>query len=324
MSMIRLPHPFAASGNWYRGCLHVHTTESDGAMSPEALVRHYQMGGYDFVAITDHDRLTDRTHLSSPDFLVLRGIEVQVGRAELGERYHVVGIGISEPVDPRHWESAQATIDAIREAGGEAIVAHPYWSGLTVSDLLALRDYLAIEVYNTGCEVGNGRGHGECWWDEMLTRGRPTLAVAADDSHWPGFDSLGAWVMVKAPALTAEAMMAALRAGSFYCSNGPQIESLSWDEGAHRVEVHCSPVGVVALIADPTLGSCLGAGRFGIERHARHVWGDRPWAEGLVDGAPITGAVLDLQGKETYTRVQVTDFYGRRAWANPLFVSQPD
>lgn len=324
MGLDRLPNAFTTLGQWYRGCLHVHSTESDGAMSPEALVRHYRMGGYDFMAITDHDKLTDRTHLSQKDFLVLPGTEVQVGRTELGEKFHVVGLGVSAPVDSRHWDSAQETIDAIRQNGGEAIIAHPYWSGLTVADLLRLRDYVAIEVYNTGCEVGNARGHAEFWWDEMLIRGQAIPAVAVDDSHWPGFDSLGAWVMVKAPALTTEAIMAALRAGHFYCSNGPRIESVAWDADGRRVEVHCSPVGTVSLVADPTKGTCLGAGRFGIERRSRHVWGDRPWAEGLADGEPITGAMLELQGDETYARIQVTDFYGHRAWTNPLFLRRPD
>ena len=324
MGLDRLPDVFAAPGRWYRGCLHVHSTESDGAMSPEALVQHYQMGGYDFMAITDHDKLTDRSYLSRSDFLVLPGTEVQVGRAELGETFHVVGIGVTDAIDRSYWGSVQETIDAIRRNGGEAIVAHPYWSGLTVSDLLGLHGYLAIEVYNTGCEVGNGRGHAEFWWDEMLKRGKAVSAVAVDDSHWPGFDSLGAWVMVKAESLGAESIMSALRAGLFYCSNGPQIESVVWDAQERRVEVRCSPVGTVSLVADPTKGCCLGAGRFGIERRSRHIWGDRPWAEGLVDGEPITGAVLELQGDETYARIQVTDFHGRRAWTNPLFLRRPD
>ena len=66
------PNPFAAAGQWYRGCLHSHTTESDGRMSPEHLLAHYQLGGFDFVALTDHNRVTDRA--------------AQIGRASCGGR----------------------------------------------------------------------------------------------------------------------------------------------------------------------------------------------------------------------------------------------
>ncbi|GAI53291.1 unnamed protein product, partial [marine sediment metagenome] len=32
---IECSDPFAAQGNWYKGCLHTHTTKSDGPLSPE-------------------------------------------------------------------------------------------------------------------------------------------------------------------------------------------------------------------------------------------------------------------------------------------------
>ncbi|HEY5471918.1 MAG TPA: hypothetical protein VIK32_01870, partial [Candidatus Limnocylindrales bacterium] len=74
----RLAGPFDVPGKWFRGCLHVHTTESDGGMPPDRLLAHYRMGGYDFVALTDHEMITDRTTASRPDFLVLPGIELDV------------------------------------------------------------------------------------------------------------------------------------------------------------------------------------------------------------------------------------------------------
>ena len=46
--------PFDDDGIWLRCALHAHTTNSDGEMAPDMLVRHYEWAGYDVLAITDH------------------------------------------------------------------------------------------------------------------------------------------------------------------------------------------------------------------------------------------------------------------------------
>jgi predicted metal-dependent phosphoesterase TrpH len=46
--------PFEGDGVWLRSALHAHTTNSDGEMAPEMLVRHYEWAGFDVLAITDH------------------------------------------------------------------------------------------------------------------------------------------------------------------------------------------------------------------------------------------------------------------------------
>ena len=42
---------------WYRGMLHMHTLWSDGRALPEQCVAAYKDAGYDFISITDHNRL---------------------------------------------------------------------------------------------------------------------------------------------------------------------------------------------------------------------------------------------------------------------------
>ena len=310
------PNPFAAAGQWYRGCLHSHTTESDGRMSPENLIAHYRLGGFDFVALTDHNRVTDRTALSGPDFLTLRGVEVNLGRTECGTEYHIVGIGIDPAFAPRPEWSPQEAIDEIKRRGGFAIVAHPYWSGLGPADLLAIRGYAAVEVFNTGCEGEIGRGYSSVHLDDLLARGQATWAVASDDTHWPGFDTLHAWTAVRAESLTAEAIVAALHAGHFYASTGPEIYDVRLTDG--EVVVECSPAASVALVCDATRGGRVGVGPGQPAINAQRRPG-RQMREGL-DGGPLTGAAFRLRGDERYARVQVTDARGRIAWTNPLFV----
>lgn len=309
--------PFDVEGNWYRGCLHVHTAASDGAMTPERLISHYRMGGYDFVAITDHERVTDRSALGGSGFLVLRGVELAVGRAELGQPYHVVGVGLGPDFSPERGWSPQVAVDQINESGGVAIVAHPYWSGLTATDLLAVRGYAAFEVFNAGCEGEIARGYSSVHWDELLTRGHHARVVASDDSHWPGFDSLRAWTMVRAAALTRDAVVDALKAGHFYSSTGPELRRVKVEDG--RIAVECSPARSIALVSSPTRGGRVGASRLEPPIRAQRRRGEQSY-EGLDDG-PLTGATFILKGDETYARVQVTDFAGRIAWTNPLFVT---
>ena len=48
---------------FFKGNLHCHTTVSDGKLSPDEVVALYRDLGYDFLALTDHRRLSAPTHL---------------------------------------------------------------------------------------------------------------------------------------------------------------------------------------------------------------------------------------------------------------------
>ena len=66
-----------------KGALHVHTTCSDGGLSPEDVFRVYRDLGFDFVALTDHDFLLkpDAYEALPEEFegmLVFKGVEKTV------------------------------------------------------------------------------------------------------------------------------------------------------------------------------------------------------------------------------------------------------
>ena len=42
---------------WYKGNLHSHTYWSDGRAFPDQAIREYRDAGYDFCAVTDHNRI---------------------------------------------------------------------------------------------------------------------------------------------------------------------------------------------------------------------------------------------------------------------------
>ena len=218
--MAQLLNPFTRPGRFYRGVFHCHTTNSDGARSVESATTWYAEQGYDVVAITDHNQVTPVRPPRGGQMLVIPGTEVDVGRTQLGEAYHLVGIGLGEMIDlPRDVASRQAlaaqdVIGALRRAGAVVFVAHPYWSGLVADDLLPLEGIAGIEVFNANTEVDIGKGYSGVHWDDCLCRGKLLFGAANDDTHWRMSDHGRAWTMVRAETLTREAVLEALAAGA--------------------------------------------------------------------------------------------------------------
>lgn len=146
-------NPFAAPGNWYKGNLHTHTTVSDGGRPPEEMVRLYREAGYQFLALTDHMKVAVTENPWPGEFLLLLGAEWDGDASEVGEDYHLLGFGLTEAGNPPQEITVPRAIEWIKQQGGEAVFAHPYWSGLVISDLLRWPGALGVEVFNTTCHT---------------------------------------------------------------------------------------------------------------------------------------------------------------------------
>ena len=298
MSQQPAENPFAAPGNWYRGNLHCHTTNSDGQQSPAEAVEWYRSHGYDFLAITDHDGLTDVSSMSDGRFLLLPGLETHPGESALGSNYHLVAIGVSQGFNFTRIDfPVQEAIDRLRADGAIVFLAHPYWSGLTYDEIMPLENIIGLEVFNTVCMQAVGKGYSRVHWDDLLARGRLLWGLATDDTHWVVQASGGGWVMVKATELTSSAIMEALSAGRFYATQGPEI----YDLQVSRTEVHirCSPVARI------NAASLNGSG-------GRQL---APSPDQLLNEASIS-----LNSPSRYVRVECTDLQGRSAWAQPICI----
>ncbi len=292
-------NPFAEQGNWYKGNLHVHTTVSDGEHSPQATVDLYAQAGYDFLAISDHERLTDPEELDGRGMALLPAVEFGGGRASLGQVYHLLAVGMRGPAQPLDAGSSQEAVDQARAQAELVFIAHPYWCSLTPDDLTAVEGYDGIEVYNATCERGIGRGHSEPHWDCALNRGWLLTGIAVDDAHFHYWDALGGWIHVKAPHLDRRVLLDAIKRGWFYASSGPEIKNIAFD--GDLVRVQCSPAASVALVVpSPGRGWTTDRLRDG---------GERPL---------MTEAELPLAAaREGIFRIEVADERGRRAWSNP-------
>ena len=88
--------PFEGDGVWLRCALHAHTTNSDGELSPDMLVRHYEWAGYDVLAITDHWVRT--VEPSTRKLLVIPSTELNGVAA--GSRFAPAGLGVEADPEP--------------------------------------------------------------------------------------------------------------------------------------------------------------------------------------------------------------------------------
>ncbi len=286
-------NPFRQPGQWYRGNTHSHSTESDGQLSMSDRFGAYREAGYDFLVLTDHRKVNDVSAHSTSDFLAISGSEVHPSNPYGGATYHIVAINIHEPVNCAKLHP-NAVIENIKEQGGEAVLCHPYWCGHTITDYLPLRGYFAIEVYNDTC-MGIGKGFSEQAWDDLLDRGGPVFGIASDDSHGTEHDCFHGWIMVKATELTFDGIMAALRAGAFYSTLGPEIVDMELVD--QTLTVKSSPAQSIVFKSE----------------------GSRGGRALPAPGELLTEASYKIPGSTKYVRVEVTDEAGKKAWSNPFF-----
>lgn len=61
---------------WHRGNVHTHSRESDGSGTPAEMAAAYEKLGYDFLVMTDHNKLTSFSGRSTSMFIAIDGEEV--------------------------------------------------------------------------------------------------------------------------------------------------------------------------------------------------------------------------------------------------------
>jgi hypothetical protein len=303
--------PFGHEGAWLRCALHAHTTNSDGDLAPDLLVRHYEWAGYDVLAITDHWVRTEER--STRKLLVIPSVELNAEAPTREDDAHVLALGVSDvpPLPEDRFAPLEEVVSWIADHGGIPYLAHTYWTGLRTEQWWDCPGLYGLEVWNSGCELELGRGDAATHWDEALEHGRPLFALATDDSHHPGYDSGFGWTWVRARERSQEAVLEALRTGMFYSSTGPELRAVDVNDG--EVLVRCSPAQSVTLYSGGRHGARANAGRLGLAHHADVLERD--------DTGLITAVRLVRPYDAPYGRVEVQAADGTKAWSNPLWTA---
>jgi hypothetical protein len=272
----------------FKGQLHVHSTATDGTQDPAAVVRAYLAAGYDFISLTDHNRVT-------PDPLV-PGILFIPGTEQDPNGNHLNRIGVPDVLPGNE----QAVIDGTLAQGGFIFLNHPNrpdgypgnpnW---TDAELEAVRGYHGLEVWNAAAvPTNNAEGRA----DFLLSRGRRLFLLATDDCHNVNSSrckTTSTWVF--ADRLAPAEILASLTAGNFYASSGAIVSSVSVS----------GPTVTVATDRLSTIDFIAAGGR-------------------VVQSTTRTfAAAYSATGDETYVRARVTrDSDGAAAWTNPVYVER--
>jgi hypothetical protein len=288
---------YDCSGKWFKGSVHVHTTNSSGGLTVAETTAFYAEAGYDFVCITD--KMVP--FAGDPDarypLLVLNGIEVE-GEDDQGSYYHVVCI---EGIDGITGDTRLAeVIRLVRAQGGILVWAHPHTSNNTVAEGLRHK-FHGVEVFNSIAQIAFGKGMGAFHWDASLVHQPDMLGFATDDAHFireiPA--EKGGWIMVNAPELSRDAILASIHRGNFYSSSGPLFKSISIEQG-NRIVAETSPVIYARLV-----------GIRGLNKY-----------RGTKNKEPMTETHFRLPDDWSYARLEIEDADGKVAWSNPLLISK--
>ena len=222
---------------------------------------------------------------------------------------HLIGLNVPEDFPDPSELPFQDAIQSVRDAKGECFLPHPYWCGLTSKEVAAIRDIIAVEVYNTTTRY-IGKAFNMQLWDELLDGGKILPALAVDDTH-AARDLFRGWTMICAKDKTPLAIIEAIKAGTFYSTMGPEFKHISLSGKNIRFEF--TPCVEAFIICD--------------RRHGLDIF-----CPG--DDAAVTDGQLVLSGKrETtvceaqvpdgikYARCQIKDANGNYAWSNPFIFS---
>ena len=290
---------------WLKGNLHTHSTASDGASDPAAVIDWYRRAGYDFLALTDHNQI-GHDGVADGGMLLLASEEVSASAS--GAPVHVNAFGARSRVLPIIGDDVTQTLAAnvaiAHAAGALTSVNHPNFKcALPLEALMDAAGSPLLEIHNGHPEVENAgdRKHPgvEAQWDACLSHGRWYWGVAVDDMHHLKKTSSShanpgrGWVVVRARARTGDGVLRALAAGDFYASTGVTLTDLV-----------VTPWEVRATIDPGTNG-----GRYTTQFIGK---GGRVLAEieGLTPG-------YSPKGDEGYVRAKIHGPKGKLAWTQP-------
>jgi len=277
---------------YYKLALHLHTTLSDGAKSPEEVAMEYKSEGYDAIALTDHWYFGEEKTLSG--LQIISGIEYNVGNGDTATgEMHIVALGATyEPDVKRDGATRSKIVAAIEAAGGIAVLAHPAWSLNTLYDLEELPTVSFTEIYNAVSEAHESmRAYSDYFVDVAANRGRYLGLLATDDAHYyDGTDNCRGWVYVKSDSPSTDSLISALKRGDFYATQAPTV-SLKRD--GDRFSLTTSPASVITA-------------------HSNRAWR----AGRTLRGENLTQFTYEFGALERWVRFEIIDSKGRRAYTN--------
>ncbi|WP_115865624.1 PHP domain-containing protein [Halorussus litoreus] len=154
---------------------HVHSEGSHDASEPvELLLEQASEIGLDGIVVTDHDEIEESLRAAelAPEYglVGIPGVEVSTAAG------HLLAIGVEERPEP--YRPFDETVETVRDAGGVAVVPHPFQRTRHGVRKRRITDCDAVEVYNAWLFTGYRNRRARKF---AARRGYP--GVAASDAH---------------------------------------------------------------------------------------------------------------------------------------------
>jgi len=224
-------NPYTTSRRWLKGNLHGHTC-CGKFMDVSESGPMFAGLGYDFMAITDHNKAPDeaqwRVWQEQANLVLIPG-------EENGRLDHILELGVYDVTETPSDDFSER-VRALRQAGGFVAACHPQeyehgednvWAGVG--------DLHAFEIFNG---LREGRGCDEAAnvriWDSILTSGERIWGIATDDFHCQYTTPGHGWVCVQVPEgdgeVTWQQIVSQLKAGAFYASTSPKFNEIVLDD----------------------------------------------------------------------------------------------
>lgn len=314
LSLSRSAGRAANASGWYRGELHCHTIHSDGDSTPLDVAARAEALGLDFLAITDHNVLTQQIdlHESQTPLILIPGFEVTTYYGH----WNVWGEGGWLDFRIGSEEQMRAAMRTAAARGYLVSCNHPrpYGPDWAFSEVT---DYDCIEVWNGPWELFNDQAL--AYWEERLRAGARPTAVGGSDSHFHQRRHLArlghptTWIYCEGVP-SAAALLAALRAGRATISESPVGPQIDLRAGGVMIG------GVVELIpgAPLALSTQVRGGRGDVFE----LYGeDGPLIHMQIQDDPWYASVLLEIAQSRYIYARVIGVNGLRALTNPIYLN---
>ena len=301
----------------------------DSDTPPEKVARWYSDHGFDFIVLTDHNRVT-RT-ADTPSMLVLPGVELTANLRTCDPApaqyqhclLHMNGLLPErmlsrDPWRPNVGSLARRDVYGVEAEEGARMGAllqlnHPNFHFAADASLLVDLAAMGVTFVEIANEAHDSMNDGdathastEALWDAALTRGARVMGTATDDAHDYFDDDAQAaqfpqaytgdhgYVMVRADR-SARSIRSALEKGDFYSSTGVFLR---------KMEIAASQIHL-EVVSDRAVWFQVIGENGGVHR-----------AEG---GLSLTFDPRAIPSK--YVRVRITDAAGHHAWTQPVFTT---
>ncbi|MBF0430176.1 MAG: CehA/McbA family metallohydrolase [Fibrobacteria bacterium] len=247
---------YTGSKGWYKGNTHMHTTRSDGEISPNEAAQLYHDNDYDYIVITDHRKFVNGSSVSVSQrrtgFLIVSGEEFNsLTGYEPNHTTVMNSTDVLGDIDNNYsskWEFYNKIYNLAISKGALPFINHPNWLSLiTADDFLKIQGFKHFELFNA-CQdtdnygiYGTGMPSVEQIWDDVLTRGGKYYGVGSDDTHnysAPGAcNPFGGWTMLKTNTFDVDGIITAYEQGDIYTTNGVILLDISDSLGLYSVNV---------------------------------------------------------------------------------------